>query len=149
MATREFYNDILPEVAMTQQTISTNTTTAGEIIDTAKYDGGIMFVIFSGTLTDGTYTPLIQDGDDSGLSDAAVVADKNIVPVNVSGTWYTTGQEAAIAYALTEDDTVKAIAVVGTKRYVRLSLVSAATSSGGVIGAIALKKGELKSVYGL
>lgn len=149
MATREIYNMLYPEVALSTQAISTDTTTAGEIIDTANYDGGILFAILSGTLTDGAYTPYFEEGDESNLSDASAVADKNISPVNVGGTWYTTGQEAALAFAATDDDTVRTVGLVGTKRYVRLSLVSASTSTGGTIGAIVLKVGEIQSVYGL
>ena len=48
--------------------ITTDTTTAGAIIDTADFDLGIYFALASTTYTDGTYTLKIEDGDDSGLS---------------------------------------------------------------------------------
>jgi hypothetical protein len=123
----DIHNETTPEVALTSQTISTDTTTAGEIIDTQGF-AAIEFIMQSGTLTDGTYTPLIQDGDDSALSDAAAVADT-----------FLTNTEASAAFAATDDDAVKAIGYVGHKRYVRLNIVSASTSSGGVLAAVVVK----------
>lgn len=124
---KDLHNNIKPEVALDITAISTDTTTAGNIIDLQGF-GSVEFVILSGTLTDGTYTPLIQEGDDSGLSDAAAVADASLL-----------GTEAAAAFAATDDDTVKRIGYIGNKRYVRLSIVSASTSSGGTLSAISLK----------
>lgn len=149
MPIKEIYNNLYPAVAFNVQAITTDTTTNGNIIDTADYEDGVLFAMVSGTLTDGTYTPLLEESASSTFATSNVIADANIVPVAVSGTLYETGQEAALAFAATEDDTVKTVGVIGTKRYVRLSFVSASTSSGGTIGAVVLKKGESRSVYGL
>lgn len=127
MASVDIHSEMTGDTAFTSQTINSDTTTAGEIIDTEGFEG-IEFVMLSGTLTDGTYTPLIQDGDDSALSDAANVADD-----------FLTNTEASAAFALADDDTVKRIGYVGKKRYVRLSIVSASTSSGGNLAAVAVK----------
>jgi hypothetical protein len=107
--------------ALNIQSIATNTTTAGVIIDTKGYES-ITFVLESGAYTDGTYTPLIQDGDNSGLSDAAAVADDFLI-----------GTEAAAAISAAHNR--KLVGYVGKKRYVRLSVVSASTTSGATIGA--------------
>lgn len=149
MPIKEIYNDLLPEVALNVQAITTDTTTVGNIIDAADYEDGVLFSIVSGTLTDGTYTPLLEESDSSTFATSNVVADANIVPVVISGTLYETGQEAASAFAATDDNTVRNIAVTGTKRYLRLSIVSASTSSGGTLGALVHKAGETLSVYGL
>lgn len=138
---KEISSNIATNVAFKIQEIVSNTTTAGEIIDTADYDGGASFFIQSGTLTDGTYTPLIEEGDDSALSDAAAVADIDLYRKGVA-----TGQEANAVFALTDDDEIHKLAYIGTKRYIRLSIVSAATSSGGFMGAIAVKDPEIKDV---
>ena len=127
MAKRELKSTTSPVVALNTTAISSDTTTNGVIIDTAGYES-ILFVIQSGTITDGTYTSLIQEGDDSGLSDAASVADADL-----------TNTEASIAFAATDDNTSKSIAYVGDKRYVRLNIVSASTSSGGTLSAVAIK----------
>jgi len=110
------------------QAITTDTTTAGDILDTQGYES-VTFVFQAGTLTDGDYTPLIREGDDSGLSDASEVSDLRLLP---SGT----GQEASAA--LSTSNGVSKIGVTSNKRYIEASLVSANTSSGGTLGAIAL-----------
>lgn len=127
MATRDIYNNLNDLVAFTTQAVTTDTTTAGAIIDTQGFSS-LLFVMLAGTLTDGTYTPLIEHGDDSGLSDAAAVPDDQL-----------NGTEAGAAFAATDDDVTKSIGYVGDKRYVRLSLVSASTTSGGTLSAVALR----------
>lgn len=124
---KELYSSYKVSNALDTQAITTDTTTAGDIIDTAGYSS-LLFAIQSGTLTDGTYTVLIEEGDDSGLSDAAAVADADL-----------TNTESSASFAATDDNTVTKIGYVGSKRYVRLSLVSASTSSGGTLGAIAIQ----------
>ena len=133
MAKRELKSTTTQVVALNTTAISSDTTTNGVILDTTGYES-ILFVIQSGTLADGTYTPLIQEGDDSGLSDAASVADADL-----------TNTEASVAFAATDDNAVKSIAYVGDKRYVRLNIVSASTSSGGTLSAVAVKGNPLAS----
>ena len=124
---RDLHNNIKAEVALNTAAISTDTTTAGNIIDMQGF-GSVEFIIQSGTLTDGAYTPLVEDGDVANLSDAAAVADANLL-----------GTEAAAAFALADDDAVKKIGYIGNKRYVRLSIVSTATTTGGTLSAISIK----------
>ena len=112
--------------ALAAQTISTDTTTVGAIIDRKGFEA-VTIAMAAATLTDGTYTPLLEEGDDSGLSDAAAVADADLI-----------GTEAGEAFAATDDNTVKTLGYIGTKRYVRLSIVSASTSSGGALSAVAI-----------
>jgi len=109
--------------AFTSATISTDTTTTGAIIDTVGYHG-LEFILRSAVITDGAYTVTMTEGDDSGLSDGATVSAANTL--------------GSIAFALTEDNTPKRIGYIGKKRYVRLNIVSTATSSGGVFNANAV-----------
>lgn len=124
MAQKDLKNSVITKTAFNIQAISSDTTTNGVIIDTLGYES-VTFILQSATLTDGAYLPLIADGDNSGLSDAAAVADTFLL-----------GTEAAAAFALADDNTTKRIGYCGKKRYVRLSIVSSATSSGGTIGAV-------------
>lgn len=123
---KDLYNKILQKVAFNTQAISTDTTTNGEIIDLQGFDSAT-FIIQSGSLTDGTYTPLIHEGNESDLSDAGAVADADLI-----------GTEAAAAFSATDDNKSKRIGYVGGKRYIRLSLVSASTSTGGTLSAVAV-----------
>lgn len=125
---KDLHNNMKPEVAFDISAISSDTTTAGNIIDLQGFNSA-EFVMFSGTLTDGSYTPLLEEGDAANLSDATAVADAHLL-----------GTEAAAAFAAaSDDDAVKKLGYIGNKRYVRLSIVSASTSSGGTMGAIAVK----------
>lgn len=125
---RDLHSNIVPAVALNLQTISSDTTTAGNIIDLQGFES-CEFVFVTGTVTDGDYTVLIQEGDDSGLSDAAAVADADLL-----------GTEALASFAAdTDDNVLSKIGYKGSKRYVRLSIVSTNTSSGAVVGAVAIK----------
>ncbi len=109
------------------QVISTNTTTAGAIVDTQGFDS-LTWAIQSGTLTDGTYTVLIEEGDAANLSDAAAVADADLTNTELSASFVD----------LTDDNQASKIGYIGSKRYVRLSIVSAATTVGALIGSVAI-----------
>ena len=90
---------------------------SGVIIDTVGFES-IEFVIQSGTITDGAYALVLEQGDDSGLSDAAVVPSDEVLGV-------LTGFVAA------DDDTAKRVGSIGKKQFQRLSIVSTGTSTGG------------------
>jgi len=125
MSSIDLHSQIFCANALSNATIATDTTTVGAIIDTAGYES-LEFIIKSGTRTDGTFTPLIQDGDDSGLSDAAAVSDTFLV-----------GTEAAAA--ITASNALGRIGYVGKKRYVRLSIVSTSVTTGCTsFGAVAV-----------
>lgn len=124
---KDLHNNVSVVVAKNPTTIATDTTTAGIILDTKGY-GAIEFMLYTGTRTDGTYTPLIEEGDEVGGGDMAAVPDANLF-----------GTEAAAALAAS--NSVSRIGVrVGNKRYMRLSVVSASTTSGCTsVGALAVK----------
>lgn len=123
---REQYSNLYVINAFNIQTISSDTTTSGVIIDTQGFDS-LLFAIQSGTITTGTITPVLEDGDAANLSDAADVADAYLKPL-----------ESAAAFAVTDDNIVKRIAYLGTKRYVRLKLVTAGSTANLVVGATAI-----------
>ncbi len=124
---RDLHNNQKIEIALNTGAISSNITTNGVIIDMQGFYA-IEFIIQSGNLTDGTYTPLIQEGDAANLSDAADVVDANLL-----------GTEAASAFIATDDNKVKKIGYIGNKRYVRLAIVSSGVTTGGTISALAIK----------
>lgn len=126
MVTRENASVLKGVVALTPRAaIATNTTTAGTEVDLLGYNSATFF-IESGVITDGTYTPLIEETDTAG-SGYTAVADADL-----------TVTEASIAFVATDDAVVKKIGYIGVKRYVRLSLVSAGTTSGGFFSATAV-----------
>ena len=125
---RDLHNNIKAEVALNVSAISTNTTTAGNIIDMRGF-GAAEFILLSGALTDGAYTALVQEGDAANLSDAASVADADLL-----------GTEAAASLALTDDNAVKKIGYIGNKRYLKGVATPTGTHTVGTpIGIIALR----------
>lgn len=122
---KELHNNIDDRMALNPAAITTDTTTAGIIIDTAGYES-LEFLIIAKTITDGAYALKLEEGDDSGLSDAADVAAADVLGV-------LTGFVAA------DDNTVKRVGSIGKKRYQRLSIVSTSTTTGvDIMSAIAL-----------
>ena len=135
MAVKDIRSNLEIQPAFISAAISTDTTTAGAIIDTANYDDGIMFVVSCTAYTDGTYTPLIQDGDNSSLTDAAAVADANLIGTEAG---------AALTAVTAAGDILPTIGVFGTKRYIRFSWVSTSTSSGATVQASFIGSPEVK-----
>jgi len=105
---RAFFQN--PEVALNTQVINSDTTTAGTIIDTVGFEA-ITFFMQVGVVTNGDVAMLIEDGDDSGLSDAAAVSDDFLVGTEV-------------ATLLDTSQTVSKIGYVGKKQFVRPSAVT-------------------------
>lgn len=132
----DLHHDIDAEVALDTQLIATDTTTVGNIID-MKGKLAIDFAITSGILTDGDYTVILEEGDDSGLSDAAVIPTDHLLgaqgPAGV----------ALPKFELTDDDTVFRVGFFKNKRFARLSLLSDNTTVGGTLGALAIVNPDL------
>jgi hypothetical protein len=123
MASRDLKNDIKIVNALNIASISTNTTTAGVEIDTQGYES-VTFEIITGARTDGTVTPLIQESDTSN-SYSGSVDDDNLIGLET---------DAAISVAQSRSR----IGYIGTKRYVKLSLVSTSVTTGLTAGASAI-----------
>ena len=122
----DMHHSILQEAGLTSQTIDSDTTTLGEIIDTAGFTA-LEFLLLSGTITDGAYAVSLLEaleGDPTMAAATAVSAEETLGDAD---------------FALADDDTAKRIGYVGKQRYVRLSVVSTATASGGVFAGVAIK----------
>ena len=119
MPSIDMHTTILTSIGLAIADITTNTTTVGAIIDTQGFES-LEWSIQSGTITDGTYTPLLEESDVIGFS-----------PSNVLDTDFSLGTIANATFGAADDDTVKRIGTVGKKRFQRLSIVSAGTSTGG------------------
>lgn len=131
-----------PVIGLNIQAITTNTTTTGSAVDTADFNGGVNIVFQAGTLTDGTYTPYITECDTSGGSYTAV-DDNDLVAEDPSNTSAVAPEAQA---ALTASNTVSKIGYVGYKRYIKVALVSTSVTSGGTLGAVVSKIGDVDPV---
>lgn len=120
----DLHHNILPKVVLAPVVIGSSTTTVGAIIDTKGFES-LDYSILSGVITDGAYTVVLEEGDDSGLSDAAVVPAELVL-------------DALPAFADTEDGVAKSVGSIGKKRYQRLSIVSTGVTTGGLFSVAAV-----------
>lgn len=124
----DIHTKLLGTPALNIQTISSDTTTSGNIIDTLGYQS-VEFVLFSGTITTGVFTPVIYESDDSGMSGATAISSDYLLGSYADATFTT---------AAADDNACKQIGSVSKKRYQQLRVVTTSTGN-GVIGAVAIK----------
>lgn len=120
----DLHHDIDAENAFDLQTISSDTTTSGEIIDMSG-KVNIDFVIRSGVITDGAYTIVLQQDELIGFASPTIVPAGNLLG-------------ALPTFALTDDQTVKRVGFFPAERFCRMQIVSTATTTGGLFSAVAV-----------
>jgi hypothetical protein len=106
-----------------------NTAIVSAIIDRKGYES-LELGIVTGTNTDAnaTFAVLVEDGDDSGLSDNAAVDDTELL-----------GTEALAGFTFADDVECRKIGYVGHKRYVRVTVTPSGNDSGNIfIAGIAI-----------
>lgn len=132
MINKDLHNNIENRSALNNSNITSNTTTVGNTIDTLGYEA-IEFLIQSGVITDGSYAFQVFEGDASNMSDEVQVAAGNIL-----GTIPTLGAS--------DDNVVKRFGIkMGSKRYMRLKVVSTGVTTGGNMEAQALLGNPLQA----
>jgi len=99
-----------------------------DIID-MQPNSSLTFAIATGSLADAdaTFTVLVEEGDASNLSDAAAVADADLL-----------GTEALAAPLFSDDNKVFKIGYKGIKRYVRLTITPANNTGAALLCVIAI-----------
>lgn len=120
--------------AISPVSIADTTAAVSQIIDMQGLSA-MMFAILTGSLADAdaTFTVLVEEGDDSSLSDAAAVADVDLLST-----------EALASFAFDDDDSTKKIGYKGSKRYVRLTITPVANASAALLAAVAVCEPRLK-----
>lgn len=126
MIRKDLHNNIDIVRARNGATIGSSTTTAGIVIDTKGF-GAVEFALSVDARTDGTFTPLIEESNDPAMAGAVAVDDKNLF-----------GTEAAAAINAA-NTTTRVGYWVGKFRYVRLSIVSTAVTTGAYVSALAFR----------
>lgn len=127
---RDLYNNI--DVRRAESPIAAaqtdNTAIVSEIIDMRGFKSCV-FAVALGTLADAAFTTvfLLEDGNDSALSDNTAVADAQMDPT-----------EAIAAFDQADDDSVRKIGYVGEKRYVRLTITPSDNTGALPIAIIAI-----------
>lgn len=129
MAMKDLESSLKASTALDTRLRSSDTTIDGNAIDMQGFES-VMATYHVGAYNDGTYTPLVLEGDTNVVGAATAVADADLLP---SGT----GQEASAA--ISAGDTTTKIGYRGTKRYVFFSVVCTNTTSGATVGATAIQ----------
>ena len=134
---KDNHNGLFPKTLFAPIAAQTNSSTArvSNIIDTAGYES-LELVLINGTNTDATATfaVLVEDGDDSAVSDAAAVDDA-----------YLLGTEALAGFTFANDGICRKIGYIGTKRYVRVTVTPTSNDSGDWFMAGVAILGHVKS----
>lgn len=125
---RDLYNNLTFRRAISPVSVADNTAAVSQIIDVQGFDS-LVFAIATGSLgdADATFAVLVEHGDDSGLSDAAAVADAEL-----------NGTEAAAGFQFDDDNETRKIGYIGNKRYVRLTITPSGNASAALIAAMAV-----------
>ena len=99
-----------------------NTAYVSQILDTKDVVGAVFAILIgANTDADATFTVLMEDGDASGLSDHAAVADE-----------FLTGTEAKAGFQFDDDNEMRKLGYVGNKRYVRVTITPANNAAGNI-----------------
>lgn len=129
MGMRDLYNKV--KVARALSPVSgagDNAAQVSQIIDLAGF-GSALFLIALGSLADAdaTFAVTMDEGDDSGLSDASAVAAADLL-----------GTYAAAGFQFDSDNGVRKIGYKGTKRYIRLTITPSANTGAWLVSVLAL-----------
>jgi hypothetical protein len=125
---RDLHNNLHVKRAISPVVATDNTPLVSQIIDRQGFDS-LEFALQLGTIADAdtTVVVLIEDGDDSGLSDAAAVADEALL-----------GTEALAGFQFDDDNEPRKIGYIGGKRYVRMTVTPSNNTGNLPIAAVVL-----------
>lgn len=125
---RDLMNNIATKLAIAPAVVVDNTAQVGSVVDVAGFDS-LTFVIVTGTLADAdaTFAVLVEEGDQANLSDAAAVADKDLI-----------GTEALAGFTFAADRVTRKIGYKGGKRYVRLTVTPSGNAGDAPLAAVAI-----------
>lgn len=131
---RDFANNVQVKRVLSPVSVSDDTAQVGEIIDRLGYDS-LTYVIATGSIADAnaTFAVLLEHGDAANLSDAAAVADADMIS-QTSGT----PPETAAAFQFDDDNEVRKIGYIGNKRYTRLTITPTGNGSAALLSAVAV-----------
>lgn len=125
---KDMTNYVHPIRCISPVSVSDNTAQVGQIIDKKGFES-LTYIIATGSIADAdaTFTILLEEGDNSSLTDAAAVADADLL-----------GTEVLAAFQFDDDNETRKLGYIGSKRYTRLTITPAANASAAVICAVAV-----------
>jgi hypothetical protein len=127
---RDMTNDVQAKRVLSPVSVSDNTAQVGQEIDHQGYDGAL-YTILIGSVADAdtTFTVLLEESDTAG-SGFAAVADADMVSQSSSA------PETAAGFQFDDDNEVRKLGYIGSKRYTRLTITPANNASAAVLAAV-------------
>ena len=125
---RDQFNELYPKRVISPVSVADNTAQVGQIIDRQGFES-LTYIIGIGSVADAdaTFTILLEEGDVANLSDAAAVADADLL-----------GTEVLAAFQFDDDNEMRKLGYRGSKRYTRLTITPVNNASAAVIDAHAV-----------
>lgn len=125
---RDLHNHIHVARCLSPASVADTTAQVGQIIDRQGFNS-LEYIIAIGSVADAdaTFTVLLEEGDVANLSDAAAVADADLL-----------GTELLAGFQFDDDNEVRKLGYRGNKRYTRLTITPVANASAAVLSAVAV-----------
>lgn len=123
MPIRDMSKNLSLAQSIDPQTISSNTTTNGTGVDVRDYDAVVVSFESNDAVADGIYVLGVEESDDNSTFTDVASAD-------LIGT---------VANFTASSEGIRWQGYIGIKRYIRASIVSTSTSSGGIMGACVIR----------
>lgn len=128
MAIRDLAQKVSAAPSVSPQVL-TDGTVEGATVDMQNFESAVVVVV-SGTITDGTHTPSMEDSPDDSTWTAVAAGDL-------------IGSFTAIAAA--NDDEIQEVGYKGSERYIRAKVVTASATTGGLVAA-AIVRGDPRTI---
>ena len=125
----ELHNNISAVRVISPVSTTGNTAIVGAIMDMQGFSAAEFLITLGTVVTSGTtYTALLEEGAVANLSDAAAVADADLL-----------GTEALASFIDSEINTTKKLGYKGNKRYIRLTMTPAGNTGASTMAAVCVK----------
>lgn len=133
---KDLINNLLVKRVLSPVSVADNTAQVGEVIDRQGFDA-VTFLIAIGSIgdADATFTVLLEESNTSN-ADFTAVADADMLS-QTSGT----APETAAGFQFDDDNEVRKLGYLGTKRYLKLTITPAnnsGTPSAALLAAMAI-----------
>lgn len=125
---KDLFNTVTLKRAISPVSVADNTAQVGQIIDRQGFES-VTYAIALGSIADAdaTFAVTIEEGDNSGLSDAAAVAAADLL-----------GTTTLAGFQYDSDNACRKLGYIGSKRYTRLTITPVNNASAAVIAAVAI-----------
>lgn len=126
----DLHNRLKVSRVISPVSVADNTAAVGQIIDN-QGALSLEYLIATGSIADAdaTFVVLLEHGDVANLSDAAAVADEELL-----------GTEALAGFQFDDDNETRKLGYIGAKRYTRLTITPANNASAALISAVAVQE---------